>query len=100
MLLCIIFYDIARDKTRTKLSKKLIYHGFSRLQFSIFAGTIDQKRFDQLWQELKENLVEDNNAEDKLYVLFIGANQFRKMKCYGPEPDKEFIIGTLSSLLI
>ena len=39
----LIAYDITEDKLRTKVSNRLIYTGLSRVQFSVFLGTIDDK---------------------------------------------------------
>lgn len=91
-MVLLVYYDISDNKKRLKLSKKLIYLGFERIQKSVFA--IEAKKHDevlQLWHRLKEIPME----QDSLHCVKVSNEQFKNMLFCGTPPDFNWICNEL-----
>lgn len=91
-----VTYDIATDRTRTKLAESLEVLGLLRIQKSVFAGKAPRKVFWKLVRDYEEKIEE----EDKLFVLQLSEQQFRDMYALGLDEDPDRITGRISTLII
>lgn len=97
-LLLLITYDIASDKGRTKLAKQLEQYGFTRLQFSVFAGTATQARWKK-WEPVITRLFNAFFEEgDKLYIIPQSAKCFRQTIQTGTGFDMDWVTGKVRLL--
>ncbi len=92
-LLLILSYDIAEDKGRTKMAKKLEQLGFNRLQYSVFAGHCTWAQWTN-WRKMLTAIFEKYKTEsDKFYVIPQGEKLFRKTEMNGVEFDIDWVTG-------
>lgn len=94
----LIFYDIEENRLRKKVADKLLYYGYTRMQYSVFGGVMNPELFG-FWQQLR-NLVYDN-AQNKIYCLKISTESFENMKTIGIfECDKSYMTGKKKTWVI
>lgn len=79
MKLRLIFYDIADDRLRTRLAKRLEAVGLQRLQYSVFVGRIRAQTLRRVLWRFRKALAE----EDRLYVLPLTETQLSQMQMHG-----------------
>ena len=90
-MLVIISYDIADDRTRNKLAKKLLDYG-PRVQFSVFEADITQKELSKLKVILKKVPLSEN---DSIRLYKICEQCAKNIKIWGKgevTKDKDFYI--------
>lgn len=93
----LIFYDIEKNNLRKKIADLLLYHGYIRIQQSVFVGIINPDKF-QLWRKI-DSLV-DSESHDKVYCLKLTEENFRHIKIIGTfDFDMEFVIGRRKSIV-
>ena len=68
LMICLINYDIEQNKLRTALAKRLQYFGFSRIQKSLFVGSIASNNLRKLKIELKKMPWQEN---DKCMITIV-----------------------------
>lgn len=83
-----ILYDIANDKTRTKISKECKKAGLLRVQKSIFLGRLKWNRFDEL-SEMFDELIE--HKKDKVYLFPFCQDDFKQIRVLGQGFDKKLV---------
>ena len=85
------FYDIEENRIRKKVADKLLYFGYVRLQYSVFAGKTNPNRFG-CWNILQDIVGE--RSQNKIYCLKISEESFENMKIIGVfEHDFEYLCG-------
>lgn len=67
---CIVFYDIANNKLRTRIYKYLLGYGLFAIQKSVFWGFISAAERNAIQRELVQNL----SKEDKACIIPIRVN--------------------------
>lgn len=89
--LIFVAYDIKDDKIRTKVSRRLIYYGLVRVQFSLFRGYIPTKDKTTLEEELRE-LVDE--GKDKIHIIELCKVCKYKIRTIGdvPPPTPQHLI--------
>jgi CRISPR-associated protein Cas2 len=100
MRLKLISYDISNDRIRKKLSDRLIFWGFERIQYSVFLGTISSFQWDKCWLEIKVLEVGLEIEADRIFVLNISKNEWKKMQVVGFRPEDEEILNEKTSIWI
>jgi len=83
----LIAYDIQNDRLRNKTAAQLLAAGCYRLQFSVFAGDLNETVFRQLEAWLKKNVGASKNPSDKVLILDLGPGQLQSTKWIGQPPD-------------
>ncbi len=91
-----VSYDIAHDRTRTKLADSLEVVGLIRIQKSVFAGAAPKKVFWRMISAYSEKM-EDN---DRLFVLKLSETQFRDMHALGLTEDMDRLLGKKTVLIL
>lgn len=89
MSLYVISYDIAKDKTRTKVAKLLENYGV-RMQYSVFECDLDDKRFNELYSEIKKMDINTNIDSIRFYKLC--KNCENEIKTIGTVEQKRFVL--------
>jgi CRISPR-associated endonuclease Cas2 len=93
----LIFYDIEKNSLRKKIADLLLYHGYIRIQLSVFAGNINPEKL-HLWKKI--SLLMKTEENNKVYCLKINDDHFRNIKKIGTfDADIEFILGTRKSMI-
>ena len=89
MSLYVISYDIAKDKTITKVAKLLENYGV-RMQYSVFECDLDDKRFNELFSEIKKMDINANIDSIRFYKLCKNCEQ--GIKTIGTVEQKRFVL--------
>ncbi|EAY30153.1 CRISPR-associated endonuclease Cas2 [Microscilla marina] len=90
-----VLYDIENDRARTKVSKFCQQAGLSRVQYSVFLGTIDAHRRDTLALQVEEVIDAD---KDKVYILPMSKDEVREAVCLGQALDEKLVTDQVQSL--
>lgn len=71
----LVSYDIADDRLRLMTANKLLEYGLIRLQFSVFAGAIDDTPWKNLIGWIQKEIVAQFAPNDKLLYLPLTEGQ-------------------------
>ena len=71
-----VVYDIANDRTRTRIARRCLDFGLYRVQKSVFLGDVEPNRLDEIELFSKEELDEDN---DSVYIFPLCKEDFDKV---------------------
>ncbi|MHC5536996.1 CRISPR-associated endonuclease Cas2 [Singulisphaera rosea] len=92
-----VLYDIVVDRTRDKAAKACLQSGLYRVQKSVFLGTLEDNRRDELVIRL-ESLI--NPACDSVYIFPMCRPDFSKTNLLGQAFDEKLVTDELRTLLI
>lgn len=90
-----VIYDIASDKIRRKVIKRTKKAGLYRVQKSVFLGTVERNRLDELQIEI-EDLI--NEKKDLVYIFPLCEQDFKKVILLGQAFDKELVTDEVKAL--
>jgi len=90
-----VLYDIENDQARSKVSKFCQQAGLSRVQYSVFLGTIDHNRRDTLALQIEEVIDLDH---DKVYMLPMSRDEVREATCLGQALDQNLVTDQVQAL--
>jgi CRISPR-associated protein Cas2 len=93
-----VIYDISDDKIRKKVSDKCLNYGLYRIQKSVFAGSLNSNRVDEL-RVFCENILKDGSENDKVYIIPVCKKCFGGLICIGDEFDKELITDNKNTMV-
>lgn len=77
-MIYLIAYDIENDKKRKKIADMLIQNGLSRIQYSVFLGSIKSHLLQQVKQSLQQHLNNPISPNDKILIMPIYSNSIHK----------------------
>ncbi|GAB6094233.1 hypothetical protein JCM14469_04850 [Desulfatiferula olefinivorans] len=83
-----IIYDIANDKSRTKVAKECKRAGLIRVQKSVFLGRLEATRFDEL-HVMFDDLIDPK--KDKVYLFPFCQDDFKQVKVLGQGFDRRLV---------
>jgi CRISPR-associated protein Cas2 len=86
-MLVTAIYDISSDKVRKKISDRLLDLGLIRVQYSVFFGTIDNNRIDELALYAESALAKS----DQLYLIPISKDDLNAARIVGRGFDDQLI---------
>ncbi len=92
-----LIYDITIDKSRTKIAKRCKEAGLYRVQKSVFLGTIDRNRLDELSMEIEDLIDEDT---DSVYIFPLCQSDFKKVQTLGQAFDEELVTDEIRVLFL
>jgi CRISPR-associated protein Cas2 len=92
-----IIYDIVEDKPRTKIAKLCKEAGLYRVQKSVFLGTIDRNRLDELRLQIEDWTDED---VDSVYMFPMCEPDFKKVILLGQAFDKKLVTDEVRTLFL
>ncbi|NLI75618.1 MAG: CRISPR-associated endonuclease Cas2 [Candidatus Riflebacteria bacterium] len=96
-LLVWVVYDISLDKTRTKLAKLCKKRGLSRVQKSVFLGTLNRTEIDELALMFRDAIEE---SEDSVYIFPMCQPDFQKTRLIGRAFDRERVTDDVKALIL
>ncbi len=82
-------YDITDDKNRLEIATLCKLKGMYRVQYSVFAGNMNEKEKNDLWNAVKPLV----DKKDRCCLFSIGEEAFMVMKVCGEKIDKALILG-------
>jgi CRISPR-associated protein Cas2 len=83
-----VIYDIAKDRTRTKIAKRCLDFGLYRVQKSVFLGDIESNRVSEIILFSTELM----NAEtDSVYVFPMCREDFDKVRIVGQGFERKLV---------
>ncbi|ABR56652.1 CRISPR-associated protein Cas2 [Methanococcus aeolicus Nankai-3] len=94
-----VIYDISDNKIRKKISDKCLNYGLYRIQKSVFAGSLNNNRVDEL-RVFCENIFKEGDENDKIYIIPVCKKCFGSLICVGEEFDKDLITDNKNTLVL
>lgn len=92
-----IIYDIVENKPRGKIAKLCKEAGLYRVQKSVFLGTIERNRLDELRLAIEDWCDE---AVDSVYIFPLCASDFKKVILMGQAFDKDLVTDQVRALFL
>lgn len=92
-----VIYDISKNNSRTKISKILKQNGLYRVQKSVFLGTIERNRLDELQLQLEELITPKT---DSIYIFPMCSADFKKVILFGQAFDKDLVTDEVKALFL
>ena len=92
-----ILYDIVENKPRTKVAKLCKEAGLYRVQKSVFLGTIERNRLDELQLAIEE--LTDEQV-DSVYIFPMCEPDFKKVILMGQAFDRKMVTDEVRILLL
>ncbi|MTI87708.1 MAG: CRISPR-associated endonuclease Cas2 [Balneolaceae bacterium] len=96
-MICWVMYDIKNDKARTKISKACEKAGLSRVQYSVFLGTIEANEKDALQLQIEELM---NTDHDSVYIFPMSKDELKSTALLGQAFDKKMITDEVKAMFI
>jgi CRISPR-associated protein Cas2 len=83
-----VVYDIARDRTRTKVAKRCLDFGLYRVQKSVFLGDVAPNRVEEILLFSREML---DLTTDSVYIFPMCRPDFERVRIVGQGFDRELV---------
>lgn len=100
-MLYLACYDLQNDRFRTKLADKLLAYGLERVQFSVFLGTLQDNRKEELLTWV-EKLLENTPPTERKFLLMplAEAHALKSIWIADEELDWDWLTGKQHTLII
>jgi CRISPR-associated endonuclease Cas2 len=95
-----VCYDIAGTPARTRVSDYLEQQGFERVQYSVFAGVVDQHRWHKVWVHLGKLFSRRCAETDKIFSVVVERDHFGKMAILGAALDRDWLLQEVPVLCV
>lgn len=92
-----IIYDIAEDKPRSRIAKLCKEAGLYRVQKSVFLGSINRNRLDELRIQIGQWMEE---STDSVYIFPMCEPDFKKVMLMGQAFDKKLVTDEVRALFL
>lgn len=92
-----VLYDIHKDRVRNKVAKLCKGAGLFRVQMSVFLGTIQRNRLDELAMHV-EDLIEKD--KDRVYIFPMCEQDFKKVIIQGQAFDRKLVTDEVRNLFV
>ena len=92
-----IVYDISSNKTRTRVAKMCLKKGLSRVQKSVFLGSINETQLKSAVSE-SESLIDKET--DSVYIFPFCQEDFKKIRILGQAFDKAMVNDEIKEFFI
>ena len=83
-----VVYDISNDRTRTRVARRCLDFGLTRVQKSVFLGEVPPNRVEEIVLFSQELLDEQTDA---VYVFPMCREDFDKVRIVGQGFDREWV---------
>ncbi len=87
----LVVYDISSDKARKKVADHLLNLGLVRAQFSVFIGTLEKNRLDELALFAESKIA----PTDRLYIIPVQRSDLASARMLGIGIDQELVADEL-----
>jgi len=92
-----VIYDVSEDKPRTRIAKLCKEAGLYRVQKSVFLGTIEHNRLDELSMQIDDHIDEET---DSVYIFPLCQPDFKKVIVKGQGFDRKMVTDEVRALLV
>jgi len=92
-----VIYDIRIDRSRGKIAKLCKEAGLYRVQKSVFLGSIERNRLDELDMQIDDYVDEDT---DSVYIFPMCQPDFKKVILKGQAFDRKLVTDEIRALLL
>jgi CRISPR-associated protein Cas2 len=92
-----VIYDIQKNRIRAKVAKTTLEAGLYRVQKSVFLGSINKTRLDELKMRLTDLIDE---KKDSIYIFPMCEADFKKTILMGQAFDKEMVTDEIRALFV
>ena len=92
-----VLYDIVQDRARDRAARACLQAGLYRVQKSVFLGTLEENRRDELGMVL-EALIDP--GRDSVYIFPMCRPDFSKVNLLGQAFDQDLVCDEVRTLLI
>lgn len=92
-----VFYDIEKDKARTKVAKCCRQAGIYRVQYSVFLGDLNKTKRKELTSQIEALMDKD---KDKVYIFPMCKADFDECTLLGQAFDRELITDEIRALML
>jgi CRISPR-associated protein Cas2 len=92
-----VIYDITEDRPRGKIAKLCKEAGLYRVQKSVFLGSIERNRLDELDMQIEEQMDEET---DSVYIFPMCQPDFKKVILKGQAFDRKLVTDEIRALLL
>jgi len=92
-----VIYDITEDRPRAKIAKLCKEAGLYRVQKSVFLGSIERNRLDELDMRIEDHMDE---VTDSVYIFPMCKPDFKKVITKGQAFDRELVTDEVRALLL
>jgi CRISPR-associated protein Cas2 len=92
-----VIYDIRVDKTRGRVARFCKEAGLYRVQKSVFLGTIERNRLDELSLQIEETM---DVRTDSVYVFPMCQPDFKKVVLMGQAFDRKMVNDEVRALFL
>lgn len=96
-MICWVMYDIKNDSTRTNIAKRCEQAGLSRVQYSVFLGSIEPNEKDTLQVQIEDLMNED---QDSVYIFPMSKDELKATVLLGQAFDKKMITDEVKALFL
>jgi CRISPR-associated protein Cas2 len=83
-----VVYDIAKDKTRTRIAKRCLDFGLYRVQKSCFLGEVPPNRVEEILLFSQQLL---DPQTDSVYVFPMCREDFDRVRIFGQGFDRQLV---------
>jgi len=95
-MIYLVVYDITSDKARKKISDQLLNLGLTRAQFSVFIGTLEKNRCDELALFAESKLAET----DRMYIIPVQRSDLASARMIGLGIVQELVADELLTTVL
>ena len=92
-----VVYDIAADRTRTRIARRCLDFGLYRVQKSVFLGDIAPNRVEEVLLFSTELL---NLETDSVYVFPMCREDFERVRIVGQGFDRKLVADEVLTVVI
>jgi CRISPR-associated protein Cas2 len=92
-----VIYDIQENKPRNKVAQACKQAGLYRVQKSVFLGTMEANRFDELALVCEELIDTD---QDSVYLFPFCQDDWQKIRLLGQAFDEKLVTDEVKALFV
>jgi CRISPR-associated protein Cas2 len=90
-------YDIKNNRARSKVAKACERMGLTRVQYSVFLGTLEPSDKDALQIQIEEFI---NAEKDSVYIFPMSKDELRETVLLGQAFDKKMVTDEVMQLFL
>lgn len=88
-------YDIKKDKARSSVAKFCEKIGLTRVQYSVFLGTLEPNEKDTLQIQIEETIDEQ---KDSVYIFPMSKDELKETVLLGQAFDKDLVTDNVKEM--
>ena len=88
-------YDIKKDKSRSRVAKYCEQMGLTRVQYSVFLGTLEPNDKDTLQIQIEEII---DTEKDSVYIFPMSKDELKDTVLLGQAFDKDLVTDNIKEM--